>query len=289
MIGFARLITSLRSPASRVQTLARYLETAPPDAARTALDLLSGNRPKALASRAEVTGWLVAASGFPAWLIDASLAASGDFAETAALLLPPPDPQTLTPGLAQTVALLRDLHARPKSERSAAVLALWAQLPIPSRIVLNRLVLGQMRLTLTETQLAEAQGAQPVMQATRTITALLIMASQTAAPGQTAPDLSFALRHGNTLVPLTRLPAALPPDQARALAQWVRANMTQKFGPQLSVPAVQVFDLAFDGLIPNRRKKCGFDLINPRLIAWRRDATADAANDLTALKIPNPP
>ena len=92
------------------------------------------------------------------------------------------------------------------------------------------------------------------------------------------PEITLALWHDGIPVPITRLPLALT-ETAEILA-WTRANTTDRFGPVVQVPPVLVFEIEFHGTAPNRRRKSGLDLLNPRLIALRRTATAASLHQL---------
>ena len=97
MKRFAALYTELdRSTATldKRAALVAYFREAPPRDAAWALYLLSGGKvagPKRrIAGTRELREWIVAESGLPDWLVDASYDQVGDLAETLALLMDEP-------------------------------------------------------------------------------------------------------------------------------------------------------------------------------------------------------
>ena len=253
MIRFAALLSQgTLTP----DILARHAETAGPEDAAAARALLSGTRPKRLVPAATLLAWVAGATQTPAFLIDACRRATPDLCELAALLLPPAtgEPPTLTEVLANLTT-------------PEAYLTLARRLPPEARLILNRIASGTFRTRLTE----------PVLHAPSPGTCLAILTLI----DPSGPTATFALPFGNGLAPLCRLRLTLA--ETPALLTWARANTTDRFGPQRQVAPVQVFEIGFDGTTPNARRKCGFDLVEPRLIAWRQAATPDAATPVAAL------
>lgn len=257
MIAFAALIAQ-GAPAP--EALAAHPE------AEAARRLLSGQRPKRIATADTLLTWAAEATGTPAFLVAASLAASGDKAEVAALILPPAE--GTPPSLEEVLAVLDSLAGAEEAAKKAAWLALARRLPPEPRHLLNRLAAGTFRLALRPE--APPQGGP------QTFRALLTLLNPQ------VPEGSFALRHGNGLVPIAKLRLTLPetPD----ILAWARGAILDRFGPNLAVKADLVFTLACEGTTPNPRRKSGLDLVAPRLIAWNREATPDQADSLDLLK-----
>ena len=109
----------------------------------------------------------------------------------------------------------------------------------------------------------------PTLQTAGTCLAILTMIDPS------VPEATLALPLGNALVPLCKLRLTLP--ETAEILSWVRANTTDRFGPLRQVTPSLVFELAFDGLIPNLRRKSGIELLNARLTQWQRHATTDMA------------
>ncbi len=257
MIRFAALIAQGAPDA-------RLLDRHPQ--AELARRLLTGSRPKRLASADVLMSWAAAATGTPAPLLAACLQASGDRAEVAALLLPAPHGPP--PGLDEVLTALERAAALPEAERRALWLNLALRLPPQARLVLNRLAAGTFRLMLKPD--AAAQGGP------RTCRAILVMIAPQ------GPEASLALRHGNGLVPIAKCPLTMA--ETPEILTWARAHVTDRFGPNLAVRPDLVFTLACDGTRPNARRKSGLDLANPRLLHWDRAASPDQATTLEGFR-----
>ena len=87
-----------------------------------------------------------------------------------------------------------------------------------------------------------------------------------------APGLA-ALR----LLPLARLPIALPGDELLRLHTWLRAHAGQRFGGVHAVAPVLVFELGFAEARPSARHRIGATLAGARVLRWCHDAPAGGA------------
>ena len=97
-------------------------------------------------------------------------------------------------------------------------------------------------------------------------------------PPPEAPELE-----GLRLLPLARLPIALPDDELARLHAWLRANVGLRFGGVHAVAPVLVFELGFVEARPSRRHKIGATLAGARVLRWLPDAPpggAQLAGDL---------
>ena len=223
--------------------------------AEAARALLTGARPKRLAPLAEILGWVAAEVGVTADLVAASVALSGDKAEVAALLLGQVGGEA--PGIAEALGALSG---------RAALLALARRLPMAGRVVLFRLAGGSFRARL---------GGGETLGGPGSCLAVLTMVDPTGPAGH------FAIRHGNALLPLAKLP--LGPHGAEVMA-WARGATLERFGPNRSVRAELVFRIGWEGLTVNARRKCGFDLVDGKLIEWSRASTASNVSALSNLQ-----
>jgi DNA ligase-1 len=97
-------------------------------------------------------------------------------------------------------------------------------------------------------------------------------------------DYTFAVRHGNDMVPFTKAYSGLTDAEFREITAWVRKNTLQRFGPVRQVPAEHVFEIAFEGIQESPRHKSGVALRFPRMLRWRRDKPVSEANTLDDLK-----
>ncbi len=260
MIRFTALLATLpRDPSA----LPIYLQTAAEADRNACLTLLSGRRPKRIATAATIAKWAAEAAGIPDWLLAASLAASGDRAETAALILPP---QTGTaPSLSE---VLNALTTGTTITAHVTLTNLWSRLPPDARLILNRLATGTFRATLPADNAAQAQNPHRILAVMTLIQPAI-------------PEITLALWHGTAAVPIARVPLTLP--ETAEILTWTRTHTTDRFGPVAQVSPTLVFEIEFHGTTPNRRRKSGLDLIQPRLIALRRDASADQLHQLAPL------
>jgi len=97
-------------------------------------------------------------------------------------------------------------------------------------------------------------------------------------------DLTLGLWDGDELVPFAKAYSGLSDREFTRLGRWVRANTTERFGPVRAVPPVQVFELAFEGIWRNARRKSGLGVRFPRIVRWREDKPASEADTLDAAR-----
>ena len=264
MIRFAALLANLP------HGLQAYLAASSAETRSAALSLLQGKRPKRLLSLDDLSRLATDTAQIPDFLFAASLAASGDRAEVAALILPPPI--LPAPDLPTLLTDLHQLGQAPTETRRAAIRHHWQSLPPSPRLIYNRLITGTFRATLPP----EITPREP-----RQINALLTLVELA------NPILvTLALPQGNQLIPIARLP--LPPAHARQILAFTLANTIAKFGPVRSLPTTQVFQITFHGTTPNPRRKSRLDLITPEITAWCQDLSPDQATPLSDLAAPHP-
>ena len=67
------------------------------------------------------------------------------------------------------------------------------------------------------------------------------------------------------------------------LADWVRQNTQERFGPVRQVAPDLVFELSFDAVRPSPRRKSGLELPGARATSWHRNRPAQKANRLADL------
>ena len=82
---------------------------------------------------------------------------------------------------------------------------------------------------------------------------------------------------GLRLLPLARVPIALPDDELLRLHEWLRAHAGQRFGDVHAVAPVQVFELAYVEARPSARHRLGATLAGARVVRWVLDAPAGGA------------
>ncbi len=97
-------------------------------------------------------------------------------------------------------------------------------------------------------------------------------------------DYTFALWDGDVLVPVAKAYSGLDDKQILQLDRWIRGNTLQRFGPVRSVPAEQVFEIAFEGVNRSARHKSGIAVRFPRIVRWRTDKPAAEADHVDTLR-----
>ena len=93
-------------------------------------------------------------------------------------------------------------------------------------------------------------------------------------------DLTLGLRDGDELVTFAKAYSGLSDEEFGRLTRWIRANTVERHGPVRRVPPTQVFELAFEGIWENARRKSGLGVRFPRIVRWREDKPASEADTL---------
>ncbi len=168
MRRFARLfalVDQTTSTNAKVAAMADYFASAPPADAAWAVYFLTGRRLTRLVPHAAVGRWARAATGVDEWLLHECYAVVGDGAETAALVLDQLPSAAATPAgdgapdedLAQWIeARLLPLRLLTPDEQDARVLAWVGGLDRWQRLVLFKLVTGELRLGVSQTLVVRA-------------------------------------------------------------------------------------------------------------------------------------
>ena len=98
-------------------------------------------------------------------------------------------------------------------------------------------------------------------------------------------DYTFAVwADDDTLVPFTKAYSGLTDEEIRKLDNWIRNNTRERFGPVRSVPAEQVFEIAFEGIQRSTRHKSGVAVRFPRILRWRKDKPPHEADSLETIE-----
>lgn len=165
MKAFAELYAALDSTTrtnEKIAALVRYLREAPPEDAVWAIHFLIGRRPKRLIESRKVWEWAIEEAGIPEWLFGECINAAGDFAETIALLLPPPQASSARPLHEWIEEWLLPLRMRDDAGQRDTLLWAWRQLEDLQRFVWNKLLTGEFRVgasqKLVVRAVAEASG-----------------------------------------------------------------------------------------------------------------------------------
>ena len=97
-------------------------------------------------------------------------------------------------------------------------------------------------------------------------------------------DFTFALWHGDRLVPFAKAYSGLTDLEMKEITEFVKSNTIESFGPVSSVNPTLVFELAFEGINLSSRHKAGIAVRFPRIVRWRKDKIASEANTLEEIK-----
>lgn len=97
-------------------------------------------------------------------------------------------------------------------------------------------------------------------------------------------DYTFGVWDEDTLIPIAKAYSGLDNKEINELDKWIRRHTLERFGPVRSVPAEQVFELAFEGINLSGRHKSGIAVRFPRIKRWRRDLSPKDAETLTQVK-----
>jgi DNA ligase-1 len=96
-------------------------------------------------------------------------------------------------------------------------------------------------------------------------------------------DYTFAVRDGETFVPVAKAYSGLSDSEISRVDRWIRQNTVERFGPVRSVRPQLVFEIAFEGIAASTRHKSGVAVRFPRIARWREDKPAAEANTLQDL------
>ncbi len=97
-------------------------------------------------------------------------------------------------------------------------------------------------------------------------------------------DYTFGVWSEGALVPIAKAYSGLSDEEIDACDRWIRENTVAKHGPVRSVAPVQVFELAFEGILESNRHRSGIAVRFPRIKRWRHDKKAEEADTLERVK-----
>jgi DNA ligase-1 len=96
-------------------------------------------------------------------------------------------------------------------------------------------------------------------------------------------DYTFAVWHGDRLVPFAKAYSGLTDAEIREVDAFVRRHTVDRFGPVRVVEPTLVFELAFEGIQRSTRHKSGVAVRFPRILRWRHDKPAAEADRLETI------
>jgi DNA ligase 1 len=97
-------------------------------------------------------------------------------------------------------------------------------------------------------------------------------------------DYTFAVRDGETFVPVAKAYSGLSDSEITRVDRWIRQNTLERFGPVRAVQPQLVFEIAFEGIAASTRHKSGIAVRFPRIARWREDKPAEEASTLQELR-----
>jgi DNA ligase-1 len=158
---FATLFAELDQTTStnaKIDAMARYFRVAPPADKAWAVFFLTGRRLKRLLPWAAIGQWTLEATGLEPWLLEECWSAVGDGAETAALILDqfaiePVEALSFAAWLDDRVLSLRQMT--PEQQRRNLI-AWLKQLDRTERLVLLKVLTGELRLGVSQTLVVRA-------------------------------------------------------------------------------------------------------------------------------------
>jgi DNA ligase-1 len=97
-------------------------------------------------------------------------------------------------------------------------------------------------------------------------------------------DYTFALWHGEELVPFAKAYSGLTDAEIIEVDRFVREHTLSRFGPVRSVKPEIVCEISFEGVNRSNRHRSGLTVRFPRITRLRRDKSAQEADNIETLK-----
>ncbi len=161
MKAFAKLYVELDATTSttgKLEALKRYYGSASPADAAWATYFLAGGRPRQAVPTKLLRECAIEYSTLPAWLFEECYQAVGDFAETVAHVLPPPEHESDV-GLAEWVDRLLPLRGAEPEVIRRQLFAYWNELDWNGRFLMLKLIGGGFRVGVSRLLVTRALAA----------------------------------------------------------------------------------------------------------------------------------
>lgn len=153
MRAFARLYTALdetTKTGEKVEALAHYFKSVPPEDAVWAIHFLIGRRIKRLIESRKLVEWSIAEAGIPEWMFGDCYSAAGDMAETIALLLPDALNTAEQPLHYWVEERLLPLREWSDEQQRQSLISAWREMDEQQRFVWNKLITGEFRVGVSQ-------------------------------------------------------------------------------------------------------------------------------------------
>ena len=142
----------------KVEALKAYFLSAPDEDKIWALALFTGRRPPGVFKRAQLHEWALELTGIPDWLFRESYASVGDMAETISLMLPTAATTENERSLNEWFRSLVELSGASDEEKKTFLVNAWRQLSPYEVFVFNKLLMGSLRIGVSQTLVIRAIG-----------------------------------------------------------------------------------------------------------------------------------
>jgi ATP-dependent DNA ligase len=286
MKAFVTLFRNLEESADhkvRMNQIIDFFRVSTEEEITSAIDFLSGNRPKKLIDISTLKDAIQQMAFLPEWLIEESYSHSGDWAEVVSLLIKPNKKereQTLFKWLDE-VERLRSLDSTMKME---GVFSALQTVSIDERYFLIKVFTGGTRLKIPLELLKQCldifsgvpqETVKDTLQEKGTIHKVTVVLLYVKYGRGTNTEYSFAVKKGDGLVTLTKITSEGDADFDMEVSSFVKNNTLEKFGPVISVKPEMVFEIGFDEVRLSPRHKCGVSLVSPKIIALLRGITPE--------------
>lgn len=288
MRAFSELFEELDTTTAtnlKVAAMVRYFRRAAPADAAWATYILSGRRLKRFIGPTLLYRWLVEAAALPEWLVEESIAAVGDLAETIALLVESQAgaAEASDVPLAEWIdGRLLPLRGASLEEQHAAIVTWWRTLPPRECFLLNKLLTGELRVgvsTLLVTRAISESAARPRPDITRRLMGEWqpsgefwerLLSHDTSAISASAPYPFFLAS------PLDGDPAALG-EVARWQIEWkwdgIRAELIRRDGACfIWSRGEELITERFPEVVAAAAALPGGTVLDGELVAWRDGA-----------------
>lgn len=286
MKAFVTLFRNLEESADhkvRMNQIIDFFRVSTEEEITSAIDFLSGNRPKKLIDISTLKDAIQQMAFLPEWLIEESYSHSGDWAEVVSLLIKPNKKereQTLFKWLDE-VERLRSLDSTMKME---GVFSALQTVSIDERYFLIKVFTGGTRLKIPLELLKQCldifsgvpqETVKDTLQEKGTIHKVTVVLLYVKYGRGTNTEYSFAVKKGDGLVTLTKITSEGDADFDMEVSSFVKNNTLEKFGPVISVKPEMVFEIGFDEVRLSPRHKCGVSLVSPKIITLLRGITPE--------------
>jgi len=120
--------------------------------------LFSGRRPKRMINSSLLPLWCLQLTGMPTWLFEESYHTVGDLAETIALLLPPPLPNTgdKNRSLSYYMRQFAVFEKKDEADKRRFIVEAWLYMNKDERFVFNKLLTGGFRIGVSQKLMVNA-------------------------------------------------------------------------------------------------------------------------------------